>query len=76
MNTLHLSKELKENFPTPPSVAYRRDKKIQEIIIHKYTIICFTRNRIYVNIAVKTVRFVNISSEAIQFSEQMAKSTK
>jgi len=37
MNTLHRSKELKEIFPTPPPVAYRRDKKLQEIIIHKKT---------------------------------------
>ena len=35
MNTLHRSKELKEIFPTPPSVAYRRDKNLQEIIILK-----------------------------------------
>ena len=77
MNTLHRSDELKEIFPTPPSVAYSRDKNLHEIIIHKKnTIICFTRNRIYVNIAVKTVCFVNISSEAIHFLEQMAKSTK
>jgi hypothetical protein len=68
MKILHRSKELKEIFPTPPSVAYSRDKNLHEIIIHKKnTIICFTRNRIYVNIAVKTVCFVNISSEAIHF---------
>ena len=35
MNTLHRSDELKEIFPTPPLVAYRRDKILQEIIIHK-----------------------------------------
>ena len=35
MNTLHRSDELKEIFPTPPLVAYRRDKNLREIIIHK-----------------------------------------
>ena len=37
MNTFHRSDELKEIFPTPPLVAYRRDKNLQEIIIHKKT---------------------------------------
>jgi hypothetical protein len=31
MNTLHRSDELKEIYPTPPLVAYRRDKHLQEI---------------------------------------------
>jgi hypothetical protein len=35
MNTLHRSEELKESFPTPPLVAYRRDQNLQEIIINK-----------------------------------------
>ena len=35
MNTLHWSDELREIFPTPPLVAYRRDKNLQEIIIKK-----------------------------------------
>ena len=35
MNTLHHSDEMKEIFPKPPIVAFRRDKSLKDILVHK-----------------------------------------
>ena len=35
MNILHRSEDLTEIFPAPPIVAFRRDKNLKEILIHK-----------------------------------------
>lgn len=35
ISTLHRSKNLKDIFPQPPLVAFRRDKNIKDILVHK-----------------------------------------
>ena len=35
LNTLHKSQEMQEIFPQPPLVAFRRDKNLQDILVHK-----------------------------------------
>ena len=60
MTVLQRSEKMKKGFIKPPILAFRRDKNLKDILVHKSIILCFLNRNISVNLAVGTVLFVRM----------------
>ena len=60
MTVLHKSEKMKKVFIKPPILAFRRDKNLKDILVHKKHNSMILNRNISVNLAVRTVLFVRM----------------
>ena len=73
--TLLNSDRLSEIFPKQPIIAFRRDKNLQDILVHKKHNNMFLRNPTNVNhVAPKSVLFVNMCRLLVLLKTQVGRS--